>query len=87
METGVDAVDLNGHVLGDWVWCLHCERCYQVGEYRLEGGLQLCPYPGCDGDTVLDARAWNGEYVMGFRQREDSFLPDIPVRDKKYAIY
>lgn len=55
---------------GEWVWCLHCERCYRKGEYRevktskeIEGlfGIpvwKLCPYEKCDGDTVFDARPW-----------------------------
>lgn len=49
--------------VGDWVWCLHCERCYQVGEYRLDDEFQMCPYPDCDGSTVLDAHPWWGEGV------------------------
>lgn len=45
---------------GDWVWCLHCERCYQVGEFRLDGDYQMCPYDGCSGSTVLDGMKWRG---------------------------
>lgn len=28
--------DINNEIpLGTWCWCLHCERCYKKGEYRL----------------------------------------------------
>lgn len=60
----VDALFLEGRKLGDWVWCLHCQRCYKIGEYRIEkkfDDLQMCPYKGCDGDTVLDAIPWQGQ--------------------------
>ena len=44
---------------GIWLWCLHCERCYKAGEYREIDGLQYCPYPECDGTTVLDGWVWD----------------------------
>jgi len=45
---------------GDWALCIHCGRVYQIGEFRLIHGLQYCPYPGCDGDTVMDAVHFHG---------------------------
>lgn len=39
---------------GDWVYCAVCMRLYEVGWYREEGDKQMCPYPGCGGDAVLD---------------------------------
>lgn len=44
----------SGWKVGDWALCLHCGRAYKIGEYRLIDGLQMCPYEGCDGDTVFD---------------------------------
>lgn len=26
-----------------WIWCLHCERCYQVGEYKSAGLSETKP--------------------------------------------
>lgn len=56
---------------GDWVWCVSCRRGYQAGWYREEGGKQMCPYPECGGDAVLDPMAYRldeepeyGEEVM-----------------------
>jgi hypothetical protein len=78
---------------GDWVWCLHCERTYQVGEFKIDvssrtsisskisQGLQLCPYPDCDGDTVLDAMEW--ESII----EKHPEYPVIPERDKVYPLY
>lgn len=59
----IHALAIEGRKTGDWLWCYHCERVYQAGEYREVSqygeALQMCPYPGCDGDTVLDAREWD----------------------------
>jgi len=74
--------------VGDWVWCLHCERCYQVGEFRLEVGeedgfgYQMCPYEGCDGATVGDGWAW--EYV---RECDHADYPELPERGEVYPLY
>ena len=66
---------------GDWLWCLHCERVYQAGEYREIDGLQMCPYDGCDGSTVLDGWTWE-------RMREIyPEYPEIPTRDTHYQLY
>ena len=50
-----------------WLWCLHCGRCYPHGHYRVATSgrgvnardLEMCPYKGCDGDTVMDAWPWS----------------------------
>lgn len=83
-DTGIDGVDaFVGRQAGDWVWCLHCDRCYQLGEYKLsdyrvEGRhLQLCPYEDCDGDTVMDAWPWEDYY-------QDAAWPRVPVRGQEY---
>jgi hypothetical protein len=77
----------------EWVWCLHCERVYQVGEYRAEKpdrmminmgfkeDLQMCPYAGCDGDTVTDSWPWET-----IREKHPEY-PEIPEREKVYPLY
>jgi hypothetical protein len=42
-----------------FLWCLHCNRAYRWGEYRVVNGLQMCPYDGCSGDTVMDGWTWD----------------------------
>lgn len=69
-----------GFEKGQWVWCLHCERCYQVGEYRPVKGLQLCPYADCDG-SPLDA--WHWEQI---REAHPEY-PKVPERNKVYFQY
>lgn len=82
MENGkVDLVGaFGGWKVGDWVWCLHCERCYQAGEFRLVEGLQLCPYEDCSGSTVADG--WHWEQVA-----EGNGYPTVPERGKVYRLY
>jgi hypothetical protein len=77
-----DQEEMFGRKKGEWVWCLHCEKVYQVGEFRLEkDDLQMCPYPGCDGDTVTDSWPWKA-----IRENHPEY-PEIPERDKKYPLY
>ena len=66
---------------GDIAWCLHCERAYQKGEGRPVKGLLMCPYPGCDGDTVLDQ--WKWSHV----RKSNSTYPAVPVRGELYPLY
>lgn len=62
----------------DFMWCLHCERAYRRGEYRLVGGLRMCPYEGCDGDTVFDGWDWADiRYVH----------PEYPRTPEKGKVY
>jgi hypothetical protein len=83
----------SGIALGDWVWCLHCQRVYQYGEYRtVPGGfarngigvyeleLQLCPYADCDG-SPLDLWMWDQvqSYNRGY--------PVEPARGVEYSLY
>ena len=71
-----DLEGIKGYKPGEWVWCLHCERFYKVGEYRQVGEYQLCPYADCDG-SPLDAFEWHGktEPERGVVYGQDS-LPD-----------
>lgn len=71
-----------GRKVGSWVWCLHCERCYKVGEFRKEkDGLEYCPYPDCSGDTLMDSFPWKA-----LKEKHPEY-PDIPERDKEYSLY
>jgi hypothetical protein len=66
---------------GTWVWCLHCEQCYKVGEFQAGlDGLRYCPYAGCDGDAVLDANEW--EDMLKLHPDYDA----IPERGKVYPM-
>ena len=65
----------------EFLWCLHCERAYRNGEFRLAGGLQMCPYEGCDGDTVVDGWGWDQ-----IREKHPEY-PEIPEKGKVYPLY
>lgn len=72
--------------MNDFIWCLHCERTYSDEKPRylsLGDGdiLEMCPYEDCDGDTVLDAKAW--EWVRECRPE----YPEIPEKGKVYPLY
>ena len=64
-----------------FVWCLHCERTYRRGECRVIGGLQMCPYEHCDGDTVFDGWEW---FTI---RRGNPQYPVIPEPGKCYPMY
>ena len=77
-----------------YLWCLHCERTYKYGKFRLvkvkpfivnhvryEPDYQMCPYEDCDGDTVLDA--WNWDDI----RKEHPEYPKIPKHGVKYPMY
>ncbi len=65
----------------EYIWCLHCERTYKRGEHRLVGGLKMCPYEGCDGDTFLDA--WDWAKIQGANPE----YPKTPVEGTVYPQY
>lgn len=79
--TEIHRTELYGDEPGTWMWCLHCARCYQVGEFREINDLQLCPYLDCNGDTVIDAFPWS--YVRG---ASDDY-PETPVRGQVYPDF
>jgi len=62
----------------DYLWCPHCERTYKRGQHRLVNGFEMCPYPDCDGTTVIDA--WDWEM---FRAKH----PDYPVKPERGFKY
>jgi len=81
MENNIQSKAL-GRKVGSWVWCLHCERCYQVGEFKMdESSLELCPYDICDGDTLIDS--WSWEKIKELHPE----YPDVPEKDKVYPLY
>lgn len=63
-----------------WFWCLKCERVYRADEFRIEDGLQMCPYADCDGDTVTDAWEW-------LKLVEINGYPLVPVKGVVYPMY
>lgn len=65
-----------------WKWCLHCNRCYKSGEFRLccEGDRH-CPYEDCTGFAFLDG--WNWAVV----QKANPHYPKIPERNRLYELY
>lgn len=81
MEKSDQEKAIVGRKKGQWVWCLHCEQVYQVGEYRLENGLQMCPYKECSGDTVMDSWPWES-----IREKHPEY-PEVPERGKVYPLY
>lgn len=64
-----------------WNWCLHCEKAYPQGSYRQVRDLQMCPYSGCDGDTVMDLWSWDS-----IREKNPSY-PRVPAIGKHYPLY
>lgn len=64
-----------------WNWCLHCEKAYPQGSYRQVRDLQMCPYSGCDGDTVMDLWSWDS-----IREKNPSY-PSVPQVGKHYPLY
>ena len=65
----------------EYQWCLHCERAYRRGDYRLIGGLRMCPYDDCDGDTVFDG--WSWPHV----RKGHPDYPVTPEKGKTYPLY
>jgi len=43
--------------------------------------LQMCPYPDCNGDSVIDA--WNWEQILA----KHSDYPKVPVAGVVYPLY
>jgi hypothetical protein len=74
---------MGDHGVGDgtWQWCLHCERTYRAGEHREVGGIEMCPYEGCSGDTVVDPWPW--KRILAIHPG----YPKEPERGEIYALY
>jgi hypothetical protein len=69
-----------------YLWCLHCERTYLNGQHRIERKrngrtleeYQMCPYPDCDGDAVIDSWLWN---------RVIEYHPEYPLKPQPGVVY
>jgi len=68
-----------GWSIGDWAWCLQCERVYQIGDVRENGDQSICPNPDCDGHTAFDSFPW--ESVA-----EEIGCEAIPQRGVEYPL-
>ncbi len=64
-----------------YLWCLHCERTYERGKWRTEDGYQMCPYVGCSGDAVTNAKDW-----ATMRDNHPEY-PEVPEFGKRYPAY
>jgi hypothetical protein len=75
---------LNPVHLDTWVWCLHCDRCYQVKDSRFDGEYWRCSYLDCGGDLPLDSYHW-----LEFRSHYgmESVWPEVPLRGVVYDVY
>lgn len=80
-EIDREKILVDGRPSSGYVWCLYCERTYEYGWYRAVDGLQMCPYSGCDGSTVLDGLDW--AEVRG----ENPGYPEVPRRNVVYPLY
>jgi len=85
-----DKVDTPDQYDGQMMWCLHCERVYPYGWHRVKiehkrpmaepMEFHYCPYEGCDGDVVIDAKPW--EWA-----RQGKGYPEDPDLGKRYPLY
>jgi hypothetical protein len=68
---------------GEWLWCFHCERCYNKNDQFdvSREGFPLCPYEDCDGSVVGDGRAW--EKIKSVSPD----YPETPERGVRYPLY
>lgn len=89
MEMPLD--DFGIEVPSLYKWCLHCQRTYTRGEYRIFKGetfvvnhvkydtsFEACPYEDCNGSVLSDAFDWNY-----FREHYPDY-PEIPERGVVY---
>jgi hypothetical protein len=77
----LDREKILGKDEGKYFWCLHCERTYERTEFRQVGNLQMCPYPDCNGDTVIDAWEWREI------REANPVYPRVPKRGERYPMY
>ena len=75
-------------IIGEWVLCLNCSRCYRVGESKIvirrfrsvDVLVQRCPYHDCDGVYLLDTWLWD-------HFRLNSPYPQKPKRGRVYRRF
>lgn len=64
----------------DFLWCIHCERAYQYGDFKRDGTRRLCPYVSCAGATVF---AWDWTKI---RMANPSY-PAEPSQGVVYPLF
>jgi hypothetical protein len=62
-----------------WMWCLHCERAFQLGDARIEAEGTYCSYAGCEG-APLDFWSWEA-----YRAVTDA-APEFPQAALRYPL-
>lgn len=71
-----------GRTRDTWLWCLHCQRAYQIKDATFQCGIAMCAYPGCDGDVIFDGWDW-----QAFGDDSGHGYPAIPEKGKLYPQY
>lgn len=64
----------------EWI-ARHSNRMSEREKESLREPMQMCPYPDCDGDAVLDAWNWDD-----FRKTHPD-CPEVPVIGEVYPLY
>jgi len=71
---------------GEWRWCLHCEKAFPAGTFRVRvyhdgstGVVCFCPYKGCSGDIVFDG-SWTWKEIRKIHPE----YPKIPEEGIRY---
>jgi hypothetical protein len=64
----------------EYLWCSRCTRAFPTGAYRQVGSVRRCPYNGCSGHSILDARDW-----VAVRSSHADY-PSAPQPGTEYAF-
>jgi hypothetical protein len=72
--------EIKGWSWGEWIWCVHCERCYHIEEVKKTTWGLKCPYDECNGSFVLDG--WHWERL----KKENKDYPAVPIKGIRYAL-
>lgn len=62
-----------------WIWCLHCERAFQLGDTRVVGSRIACSFGDCDGGPI---DFWRWESYRAYVQS----APEIPTEGRRYSL-
>jgi hypothetical protein len=84
----IELEGFHGDCDAKYLWCLHCERTYRPGQYRIAESdgmeFQMCPYDDCDGNVVIDA--WDWEKVRVTEAGTPRY-PEHPAPGASYPLY
>ncbi len=73
--------------LAGWMWCLHCERAYEVGSLRVyNGGRERrlnCAVEGCDGSP----HDWTPWHPDEWPRNANPDNPEVPEAFRRYPLY